>query len=391
MIDPSKARLVLPAIVDRNFSFAADAAMPFGSRPGLPLAVTAAGLSASDVSPQLHRISGKVSDAELAKQRPAIVADRSDLARAVLSRLGEGPTVLQETIIAQRQPAKAMMIVVDGSARAVVAVDGLITALDKVPATARVGLIIAAEPAITLTVAAGSKEQKQAAIRLLKAHDFVGGQDNAPAIADVLIALEAESEAALLWVHGPQPVSFQGGAARLEQAGSRLSRLPRVSLYATEPGPNELLPDAPWAWEARSLPATGSPTDDLAAYVNAAFATALKIEVRRRRADTADVAAKGSEHIARLWAANRVSEVMRETGKRADAVALASEFRLVTPVSGAVVLETKKQFEDANLHPVAQGTVPTVPEPHEWAMILMAMAAMTWTLWRNRRRIGRAA
>ena len=82
---------------------------------------------------------------------------------------------------------------------------------------------------------------------------------------------------------------------------------------------------------------------------------------------------------------------MRETGKRADAVALASEFRLVTPVSGAVVLETKKQFEDANLHPVAQGTVPTVPEPHEWAMILMAMAAMTWTLWRNRRRIGRAA
>ena len=82
---------------------------------------------------------------------------------------------------------------------------------------------------------------------------------------------------------------------------------------------------------------------------------------------------------------------MRETGKRADAVALASEFRLVTPVSGAVVLETKKQFEDANLHPVAQGTVPTVPEPHEWAMILIAMAAMTWTLWRNRRRIGRAA
>ena len=80
-------------------------------------------------------------------------------------------------------------------------------------------------------MAAWSKEQKQAAIRLLRAHDFVGGQDNGPAIADALVALEAESEAALLWVHGPQPVSFQGGAARLEQAGNRLSRLPRVSLY----------------------------------------------------------------------------------------------------------------------------------------------------------------
>ena len=170
-----------------------------------------------------------------------------------------------------------------------------------------------------------------------------------------------------------------------------MSRLPRVSLYATEPGPNELLPDAPWAWDARNLPATGSPGNDLAAYVSTAFATGPTIEVRRRLADTADVAAKGSDHIVRLWAASRVSELMREPGKRAEAVALASEFRLVTPVSGAVVLETKKQFEDANLRPVAQGTVPTVPEPHEWAMILMAMAAMTWMLCRNRQLLRRAA
>ena len=59
------------------------------------------------------------------------------------------------------------------------------------------------------------------------------------------------------------------------------------------------------------------------------------------------------------------------TGNRAAAVALASRYRLVTPVSGAVVLETQQQYDESRLTPVsqAQATVPTVPEPHEWALL----------------------
>jgi hypothetical protein len=64
---------------------------------------------------------------------------------------------------------------------------------------------------------------------------------------------------------------------------------------------------------------------------------------------------------------------------------LASQYQLVTPVSGAVVLETKQQYDEARLTPVSQATVPTVPEPHEWALILIACAALIWLAWRNRR------
>ncbi len=67
---------------------------------------------------------------------------------------------------------------------------------------------------------------------------------------------------------------------------------------------------------------------------------------------------------------------------RAEAVALATRYRLVTPVSGAVVLETKQQYETAQLTPVDQATVPTLPEPHEWALIIIACAALTWLMWR---------
>jgi len=103
--------------------------------------------------------------------------------------------------------------------------------------------------------------------------------------------------------------------------------------------------------------------------------------------------AKGSDHIARLWASDRVLELMRAdpAGNRAVAVALATEYRLVTPVSGAVVLETKQQYDESRLTPVSQATVPTVPEPHEWALLLIACAALSWWAWRNRQPFAAAA
>jgi hypothetical protein len=75
---------------------------------------------------------------------------------------------------------------------------------------------------------------------------------------------------------------------------------------------------------------------------------------------------------------------------RGEAVALATQYRLVTPVSGAVVLETQRQYDESRLTPVSQATVPTiptVPEPHEWALMIIACGGLIWLVWRNRQRI----
>ena len=194
------------------------------------------------------------------------------------------------------------------------------------------------------------------------------------------MALEAEPQATLLWIHGPQPISFIGSTARLEQATARLTRLPKVVLYSVEPGPNEVLPDAPWAWGARSLPQTGAPDVDLASFL--VRSTGESQTIRRQHEPATDGVAAGSDHIARLWANERVLELMRSRGDRAEAVALATRYRLVTPVSGAVVLETQQQYDAARLTPVSQTTVPTLPEPHEWALIIIACAALMWLMWR---------
>ena len=52
------------------------------------------------------------------------------------------------------------------------------------------------------------------------------------------------------------------------------------------------------------------------------------------------------------WAADQVQQFL-DLGNREAAVKLATKYRLVTPVTGAVVLETDEQFEEAGLTPVS--------------------------------------
>jgi hypothetical protein len=89
--------------------------------------------------------------------------------------------------------------------------------------------------------------------------------------------------------------------------------------------------------------------------------------------------------LARLWAADQVQRLLAKDDEpeRLAATALARRYQLVTPVSGAVVLETTQQYDEAGLTPVDRGSVPTVPEPEEW--MLMA-AVFVLLLWMVRRR-----
>jgi uncharacterized YccA/Bax inhibitor family protein len=55
-----------------------------------------------------------------------------------------------------------------------------------------------------------------------------------------------------------------------------------------------------------------------------------------------------------------------------------------------VVLESQRQFEASRLTPANQMSVPTVPEPQEWALALIACVALVWLVVCNRRRLAAA-
>jgi len=385
--DAATARLWLPAIVDRNFSFASDSSHSVWMEGKQALAASSPGLAPGLIDAGRFRLAGTVDDLRLSRTRQAITVARNPAIDRVVARMGDDAPVVQEIGPTSAPATAAMMLVIDGSARLAGTVPQLIQALDAIRPGIKLGAIVAAQPTQVVPLAPWSDAQRQAVVRLLRSAAFLGGQDNAPALTEAMQTLEAEPNATLLWVHGPQPVSFRGSAAALEQATARLARLPEVVLYAVEPGPNELLPDAPWAWSARALPQSDSVRADLAAFLARASGEGQAIAIRRTQAQAAAGIPKGSDHIARLWARDRVLALMRANPRnRSDAVALAARYRLVTPVSGAVVLESRQQYEASHLTPVSAATVPTVPEPHEWALALIACAALAWLAWQTRRR-----
>jgi hypothetical protein len=387
IIEPSKARLTLPALVDRNFSFGHDTNHNVWIESKRPLAASAPALTASRADAELFRITGAISDRDLARARQTIMVERNADTGPLAVRLGN-EMIVQRVVPNLAPPPTTLMFVIDGSARLAGVGRKLVKAFDAIPDGVTVGTIVASEPMQSVALAPWSAAQRERIAALVRSVTFEGGRDNAPALAEALTQVAAEPNAMLIWIHGPQPVSFRDSFLRLQQTGDRLNHLPRVVLYGVDPGPNELLPGAPWVWSARSLPQTGAIGADLAAFLARALNPGQTLVIERAQSQPADGLAKGSDHIARLWANERVLELLRSNPKanRAAAVALAAEYRLVTPVSGAVVLASQQQYDESHLTPVSQATVPTVPEPHEWALLLIAAAALIWLFHRNRQR-----
>ena len=91
-----------------------------------------------------------------------------------------------------------------------------------------------------------------------------------------------------------------------------------------------------------------------------------------------------SQHIERLWAKQEVLHLIAQREQK-KAIALASEHQLVTPVTGAVVLETQEQYDEMGLTPVPFDAVPSIPEPSTWALWCVGFVLMLWLRTRSLR------
>ena len=368
--------------VDRNFSFA------LGHEPcGVDreqAAVDRIGAGPERQPRRYRDCSGsraRSAIANLSGARATITVDRDPDSGRLAAASGDGEAVVQDDRD-QRvgcRPA-SLLLVIDGSARLANRTEDLIRALDAIPAGAKVGAIIAAEPMpAPRRRRPGRRRRSRTLVEAPALHRLHRrtGQCSGARRGAAGAGGRAERDAAVdSW---PATHQLPGQRCRLEQAAARLSRLPQVILYAVEPGPNELLPDAPWAWGARFAAANERAGNRPRGFLRAHHERSRRpYAIRRTQGQSTEGLRRGSDHIARLWANERVLELMRAdpVRNRAAAVALATQYRLVTPVSGAVVLETQQQYDESRLTPVSQATVPTIPEPHEWALALIACAAL---------------
>jgi hypothetical protein len=103
--------------------------------------------------------------------------------------------------------------------------------------------------------------------------------------------------------------------------------------------------------------------------------------------DALTSAPRSAGHVARLAAMDLITGRVRRgtTTTIKEAEDLAMTYQLVTPVTGAVVLETREMFDRAGLKPVDPATVPTIPEPGTWVLIGIAALFLAGLLVARRR------
>ncbi len=323
-----------------------------------------------------HTLRGLRSDAWLSQGQSWVVGGSGgNHAAWTVDSTGRGKSFIKQwTETSMRAPLGQVTLMIDGSKGMRPYLAGICGAIRLAGRPVRV-------------VLAGSDEVRefrggaQEAGNWLERQPCVGGQDNVPGLMRAWDAASRDKQGVLLWITAGQAELLSRNAL-LRQNLERRPEETRFLALQVANGPNRLLE------ELDGLPITalrfsGTLQEELQSLLSASPVTrTVLVRKRQEQAPAFGEGKRTSDHLARIFAHGEINRLIAEGGASRDAAAaVASAYRLVTPVSGAVVLESADQYAAAGLEPGSPATVPGVPEPE---MVWLALAAAGVLLARTR-------
>ncbi len=390
----SEAWMRLPYFIDRNFRVDSNVHHAVWIESKQPLESSSQNLKPEHPATSLFAVRGSLPHAELAKAFPAIRAARSALIAEAWTR---DPFSTNGEVITQRiEPASSTtpmraVFVIDGSAAMRDQAASVADALARMPERGEFALLLASDEVVELApMRPASSANAAKAAESLKRFDFRGGQDNLPGLGRAWEIASQNPDSVIVWIHEPVPVLFNS-TDEMRQRWERRPSGAQLFDLQTRRGSNLV------AENLRGLAAINRITrmGDTPREMQRLFArfsggaqqfTTTRAKLPSLPQMTSNNSKETSKHLARLWASGEVMNLLRAgDGQSSEAaMKLASGYQLVTPLTGAVVLETREQYQRAGLEPVKSGSVPTIPEPEEWLLMLTALLILSWILFRRR-------
>ena len=400
LYDETHAQVVLPHFVFRNFDIPDDvkhAVWIQGKTPMWPYNSAFTSGRQQDV----FSVAAMLGDEWLADSTSSIALSRSGV-KEMWSKDPFNPGFVITQSVVEQAPVhlRRIVLVVDTSATMQKYIPDITRALESLPYGFDVKLVTANAELLRENIELANLygQSADAIASELNYATFVGGADNAPALLKAWdIAAEKPGNNAIVWIHSPQRLLLDP----VDELKNRWEKRPYgPTLYSvqTASGPDEIEKRLNGINEVRSVPRTAVLQQDLETLFAQLTGRVKKLEFVRssRKLDKQTETFGGvrtTDHLARLWANDEVARILapHEASLVDDATTLAVLYQLVTPVSGAVVLETAEQYRAAGLEPVDSGTVPTIPEPEMVALLIVAGAFLLWLTYMKYRKGGRGS
>ena len=372
--DEGSASVEWPHVLERNFKVPAELRHAVWMEASMPLKSANPELKPDESKPGRPALHGSLTFDELASGSSRVLVQRpAELNRVwVADTVGKDSSFIRQRLEPrQRLAPSRLAVVIDESSAMGPVLPELIRVLQNLPMACEFTAFVASDDVKVV------RDPKA----LVGSVTPGGGKDNLGALERAWDWAAEKPGGLILWVHGPQP-ELLGSAAGLVQRIERQTSThsPVIHDLPVVMGPNRVVEklDGVALWAA--VQRNGTVEQDLTHWLLGWSGTGIEWRwVRERVMGVASPeeaqGRKGSDHVVRLHVLDEVRMAMA-TRQFTEAGKLAARYQLVTPASGAVVLENRQQYEQTGLTPVDPSTVPLVPEPE--VVLLLVVGIAVW-------------
>lgn len=368
---PSSARQALfvpPHFVERNFAIPDQTKHDLNARSSSALTPAGSANATTEIRKQLD-------DSAIADARTSLVRVEIHDGGQVWTPDPISPSryAIIETLTSPDAPSpQSVFVVLDSSLKMRGAREDIAAALVKLPRRCRFSVIRAGEETVELvSLRPATSDNLEQAARMIADMDCHGGIDNRRALLKACDSAGNQPNGVILWIHGPQPFQSDARTQQLRKLCRSHPDSPSIYALAASDGRNSVLADLEKTGAIVKVPRLSSLANDLDSLFGAWSGAAKRlVAVRKRVPIGSAVGERVSAHVAKLWTMDEVCRLCRE-GRMVEAVVLAARCRLVTPVTGAVVLEKDEQYEANGLNPPK---VAVTPEPSTWLTLAVGAA-----------------
>ncbi|CAN5198767.1 hypothetical protein BH10CYA1_BH10CYA1_48910 [soil metagenome] len=261
--------------------------------------------------------------------------------------------VISEKLVKASDEVSKLAVVIDGSRAVKANQDDIKRALANIPKNIQAKVFFANHRD---SVEALSVEE---AIGRLGTVDYTGGVDDTKSLIAAQKHIGRNLHAAIVWIHGPQPIIFAQDQSPLRQlmvSGEHRLKIYDFQLDAAQGNQvrNYLAGlDRSASPDFRTIEQGGSVQEDLTSFFKSSGANSSEYTLVREKIANKHSAATSydfpvASRLSTVWAANEARRCA-DLGQMDTAVLLGTVYRVVTPATGAVVMEMQSDYEYQNL------------------------------------------